>query len=451
MLHKKIKTNLPNLNNYNKNKIIKIKEIITNNKNLPYYLKKENKYHTPKIYKSRNKFKLLDSNKTISTNLNTINNNNNYYNNNNKLFSLDEIYAYLYNNPIKENKKINTKKRILSSRPYFNNKNINNNISNNNILIYKKKDYFSKINEIKKKSININYKSPLIHNLYSDFLINKYNTIDFHIDSFKEKQIKINNIKHKKIKNNDNKKYNNEIYDDFKDINLKEKEILDTIKGFLGAKDNKLNQVKTKEDPLFEGIENKINYILDINILPNFKNNLVNINCDENICNNYIESGIQHYLSKVRVKYQREKDKVNYHKSKTIKNKNIDNNKEEKKINNNKINDENNLDDNDNNSDNLKTERDEENNNEINNKENKDNDNENDNDNDNDNEEEKNNEKNESSKNKDKDYKLTLYEYEDFFINKYIRYEKVNLNFDKCKKIVYKQVPKKIINININF
>ena len=34
MLHKKIKNYLPNLNNYNKNKIIKIKEIITNNKNL---------------------------------------------------------------------------------------------------------------------------------------------------------------------------------------------------------------------------------------------------------------------------------------------------------------------------------------------------------------------------------------------------------------------------------
>ena len=99
---------------------------------------------------------------------------------------------------------------------------------------------------ILKNSININYKSPLIHNLYTDYLINKYNIIDLHINSFKEKQIKINNKKHKKIKNIDNKKNKSELYDDFKDINLEEKEILDTIKGFLGAKDNKLNQIKTK-------------------------------------------------------------------------------------------------------------------------------------------------------------------------------------------------------------
>ena len=387
MLHKK--SFLPNLNK--KNKIIKIKEIITINKNLPYYLQKENKYHTPKIYKSRNKFKLLDSNKTISTNLNTINNfytqNNNY---NHKLFSLDEIYAYLYNNPIKENK-INTKKRILSSRAYFNNnKNYNNN--NSNILIYKKKEYFSKINDIKKKHININYKSPLIHNLYSDFLINKYNTIDFHIDSFKEKQLKINNKK-QKLKINENKKNKSEFYDDFKDINLEEKEILNTIKGFLGAKDNKLNQVKTKEDPLFEGIENKINYILDINILPNFKNNLININCDENICNNYIGSGIQHYLSKVRVKYQREKDKV-FQKANSIKNINS-------KENNDNNNNENNL----NNDDNKLNKKNEENNNEINNNDN----NENKENKNNENENEKNNEINENNKNKYKDYKLTLY------------------------------------------
>ena len=433
MLHKK--SFLPNLNK--KNKIIKIKEIITINKNLPYYLQKENKYHTPKIYKSRNKFKLLDSNKTISTNLNTINNfytqNNNY---NHKLFSLDEIYAYLYNNPIKENK-INTKKRILSSRIYFNNnKNYNNNGNNSNVLIYKKKEYFSKINDIKKKHININYKSPLVHNLYSDFLINKYNTIDFHIDSFKEKQLKINNKK-QKLKINENKKNKSEFYDDFKDINLEEKEILNTIKGFLGAKDNKLNQVKTKEDPLFEGIENKINYILDINILPNFKNNLININCNENICNNYIGSGIQHYLSKVRVKYQREKDKV-FQKANSIKN---INNKENN-------NNENNLNDDENKS---KIEKNEENNNEINNNENKENNNnENEDDKNNENENEKNKETNENNKNKDKDYKLTLYEYEDFFINKYVRYEKVKLSIDKCKKIIYKQVPKKNINIHIN-
>ena len=433
MLHKK--SFLPNLNK--KNKIIKIKEIITINKNLPYYLQKENKYHTPKIYKSRNKFKLLDSNKTISTNLNTINNfytqNNNY---NHKLFSLDEIYAYLYNNPIKENK-INTKKRILSSRIYFNNnKNYNNNDNNSNVLIYKKKEYFSKINDIKKKHININYKSPLVHNLYSDFLINKYNTIDFHIDSFKEKQLKINNKK-QKLKINENKKNKSEFYDDFKDINLEEKEILNTIKGFLGAKDNKLNQVKTKEDPLFEGIENKINYILDINILPNFKNNLININCNENICNNYIGSGIQHYLSKVRVKYQREKDKV-FQKANSIKN---INNKENN-------NNENNLNDDENKS---KIEKNEENNNEINNNENKENNNnENEDDKNNENENEKNKETNENNKNKDKDYKLTLYEYEDFFINKYVRYEKVKLSIDKCKKIIYKQVPKKNINIHIN-
>ena len=430
MLHKK--SFLPNLNN--KNKIIKIKEIITINKNLPYYLQKENKYHTPKIYKSRNKFKLLDSNKTISTNLNTINNfytqNNNY---NHKLFSLDEIYAYLYNDPIKEYKKINTKRRILSSRTNFNNKN---NDNNSNILIYKKKDYFSKINEIKKKAININYKSPLIHNLYSDFLINKYNTIDFHIDSFKEKQLKINNKK-QKLKINENKKNKSEFYDDFKDINLEEKEILNTIKGFLGAKDNKLNQVKTKEDPLFEGIENKINYILDINILPNFKNNLININCNENICNNYIGSGIQHYLSKVRVKYQREKDKV-FQKANSIKN---INNKE-----NNNNNENNNNENNLNNDENKLNKKNEENNNEINNNDN----NENKENKNNENENEKNKENNENNKNKDKDYKLTLYEYEDFFINKYVRYEKVKLSIDKCKKIIYKQVPKKNINIHIN-
>ena len=430
MLHKK--SFLPNLNN--KNKVIKIKEIITINKNLPYYLQKENKYHTPKIYKSRNKFKLLDSNKTISTNLNTINNFYTQNNNNNKhkLFSLDEIYAYLYNNPIKENK-INTKKRILSSRIYFNNnKNYNNNDNNSNVLIYKKKEYFSKINDIKKKHININYKSPLVHNLYSDFLINKYNTIDFHIDSFKEKQLKINNKK-QKLKINENKKNKSEFYDDFKDINLEEKEILNTIKGFLGAKDNKLNQVKTKEDPLFEGIENKINYILDINILPNFKNNLININCSENICNNYIGSGIQHYLSKVRVKYQREIDKV-FQKENSIKN---INNKENNDNNNN----ENNL-----NNDENKSKKNEENNNEINNNDN----NENKENKNNENENEKNNEINENNKNKDKDYKLTLYEYEDFFINKYVRYEKVKLSIDKCKKIIYKQVPKKNINIHIN-
>ena len=168
--------------------------------------------------------------------------------------------------------------------------------------------------------------------------------------------------------------------------------------------------------------------------MPNFKNNLININCSENICNNYIGSGIQHYLSKVRVKYQREKDKV-FQKANSIKN---INNKENNDNNNN----ENNL-----NNDENKSKKNEENNNEINNNDN----NENKENKNNENENEKNNEINENNKNKDKDYKLTLYEYEDFFINKYVRYEKVKLSLDdKCKKIIYKQVPKKNINIHIN-
>ena len=69
-----------------------------------------------------------------------------------------------------------------------------------------------------------------------------------------------------------------------------------------------------KREQYFDGIENQINFLFDFNNVAHFKNRLFNLNNKEDtakyLCkhNNFIDEGILVYLNIMRFKLQKEKD-----------------------------------------------------------------------------------------------------------------------------------------------
>ena len=91
--------------------------------------------------------------------------------------------------------------------------------------------------------------------------------------------------------------------------------ILKKIKNLLINQDRKY-VFGNETDKFFKKKENQINYLFDIKILPNFRNNLLKENgysfqekLDEE---NYVESRTWKYLNKAKIKIQKYKDDRKY-------------------------------------------------------------------------------------------------------------------------------------------
>ena len=227
--------------------------------------------------------------------------------------------------------------------------------------------------------------APQIHEMRYEYIINKFQK---NIIEQKEKVIKIQKglrSQEEIIEGKDSVPY----YD------VKEAKLKKEIYNLLSARGNKLNQIKVKPEKFYESFENQINFIQDINIVPYFKNNLINYFHETDkaglLCKyqNFIEHGIIQYLNVLKVKTQREKDEEE-EKKKNEGNEVIEK-KEEKEI------------DVDNIEQLLLTQK------------------------------LKKSEVSEEEKKKN----VNLYELEDFFIHKYVRYDSINISNLHAKQVIF--------------
>ena len=226
--------------------------------------------------------------------------------------------------------------------------------------------------------------APQIHEMRSEYIINKFQK---NIIEQKEKVIKIQKglrSQEEIIESKDTVPY----YD------VKEAKLKKEIYNLLSAKGNKLNQIKVKPEQFYESFENQINFIQDINIVPYFKNNLINYFHETDkaglLCQypNFIEHGIIQYLNVLKVKTQREKDEEE--EKKKNEGNEVKEKKEEKEV------------DVDNIEQLLLTQ------------------------------ELKSSEVSEEEKKKN----VNLYELEDFFIHKYVRYDSINISNLHAKQVI---------------
>lgn len=105
-----------------------------------------------------------------------------------------------------------------------------------------------------------------------------------------------------------------EMYDTFIIEDPVEVELKQTIRNFLISKDNKLNQISMSKDPFFDLIENKVNYTFDVFIVPHIKNIIRHypVTKDNQIdyfnTKNNLTPEISRYLYLRKFKLQKEKD-----------------------------------------------------------------------------------------------------------------------------------------------
>ena len=229
------------------------------------------------------------------------------------------------------------------------------------------KDYTDFIERKNKLFFNINYNSPYIHKMSSNYLIDN----NF-LNLPGLKAIK------KKLKKRRKKDEEEEEEEELKQIEIEKKDKMEemsidlqhykkSIKVFL-TDETKLNQVAFHEE-FFDSFVNKINFLYDGRRFPTIKNNLKKIVIEfGNVAAyewnklNMIEVSTLLYLHKLKVKIQRELDEIHegnkeiqfkinrdigkynysYKKRKKIKNKNSSKTKNEEKIEENKNNNENN-------------------------------------------------------------------------------------------------------------
>ena len=345
------------------NNIYKLKEIISPKKNIPYY------YSQTNIINNSNNLSLrknINYNSSFNSNNFTSRPKSTISNNFSPIFSHHSYKSMIDNYGIKnyEKKTLKNKQKKLSyllkkpkNSQYL--QKIRYSVFDKELLNKKMKPLYylhekikiesdsSSENEPKKKpSLAIpqpqreDYKQKVIQrksfinpgNFENPFL--RHVSVVIMLDKIEKEKEKKQAIIERKI-------FNFEVYDIVPNKSLEDMKILDNIKNFLTAKDNKLNQTLVKNDSFYSKFENKVNFLYDMNLIPNFKNNLGNFlkNVDDEIyiiCNNYIDHGISVYLNKLKVKIQKRKDeklkKINL-KNRKIDLKNIKklNNEEEKK------------------------------------------------------------------------------------------------------------------------
>jgi hypothetical protein len=419
-----VNTSLKNNQNKKKpkNNIFKLQEIISPKKNIPYYYSQTNIINNNSNFSLRKKLNYNSSNNnftsrpksSISNNFSPIYSHisfksmlNNYNKNNDiNIKNKQKKLSYLLRKTPKNSHFLQKIRYSAFDKELLNKKmkplyyiyekiKIESEPSSENEHIKKhslampqpeREDYKQKVNQ-RKSFINPGiYENPFLRHVSVVIMLDK-------IEKEKEKK---QAIIERKI-------FNVEVYDKVPNKSLEDMKILDNIKNFLTAKDSKLNQALVKNDIFYSKFENKVNFLYDINLVPNFKNNLVNNflkNVDDEIyiiCNNYIDHGINIYLNKLKVKIQKRKDE------KLIKSKKIDLtkiknlNEEKQKYYNNLIKDDYNILD-----DYIKQKK-----NLIN------------------------------SPEQIKNYDETIYELNDFFENKYIKYKNVKFTNERIKEKIF--------------
>ena len=381
--------------NYNINcSFFKIDEKIISQRQADYYYNKNyNNYNKNTIFVDKN-VQTIDVFKNKIKKIYNINeNNNNIKKIHNKYYSLNnQDFNNVFNkqNNLKRKNFINN---LLNLSPDSNKKKIK---LKNSILIPNKNRnknsfFLSSSKILNKNNSNFTFKigneSFLNHEISTNYLINKY------LKENLEKKVKF------KIKSLEIDFDEAEFKDKFNDFNYYDIKLLEKIKNFLRAKDSKFNQEKINLN-FYKNFQNRVNFLFDMNIIPCFKNNLNKkfINEKNQICNNFIEPGIAYYLNQIRVEKQKKIDEKN--KNLLIQNKNDNKNDNNNNNNNNKENIENSFEK-------LK--------NQIL------------------------NEIIEDKKEKiiELENKENRYEFEDFFVNKYQRFENVNLCNEKEKIIIF--------------
>lgn len=167
-------------------------------------------------------------------------------------------------------------------------------------------NYLSHIQRATEMIINTSKFAPLVHEIRSQFIISKFE------EEMKSQREKI--IHAQRTLRNDEEA--NESRDVVCDFDVSESRLKYKIKQLLTSKGNKLNQALLKREHYFDGVEKQVNYLFDFYNVPHFKNNLFNLNHKEDtakcLCehNNFIDEGILVYLNIMRYKLQKEKDET---------------------------------------------------------------------------------------------------------------------------------------------
>ena len=281
-----------------------------------------------RIANSVNEFLYSSINSKINNNNNynsKINNNNSNPKNNNTIFNKNIVNNNKRNlllNSIEVNKNDYPRYIFLSKIFKLKKAKLKKNFINRNILQsnskskpkqndYKIKntiDYKNYINKRAKLSYNTNFESSFVHKIKSEYMILRMKK-KYPIKSDKE----LDNI----YKDEDEDIIELEGKDVVEESILNNNKIFGKIKNVLFNQNLKYKLGKeTKE--FFETKENKINFLYDICLLPNFKNNLIAKNENGYIflpkleTENYIDCITWRYLNKAKFRLQKIKDDPNF-------------------------------------------------------------------------------------------------------------------------------------------
>ena len=212
---------------------------------------------------------------------------------------------------IKSNKKANNQRRIRLNK-VFEKISSDDDIPKINTIkpSIKAKSSRTKISNIKeynhyiinklKANYNKKYDSSFYHNLNSDYLI-----------KFIEKKNKYI-LKHAKQYESEKKsgEFEKEEKDKVDDKNLGIVKLSNEIRDYL-INQNKNSLIGKEAINFYSKKENIINFLYDINLLPNLRNNLLKLTYDSNKLNqiNFIDHNSVRYLNIAKVKIQKNKDK----------------------------------------------------------------------------------------------------------------------------------------------
>ena len=203
-----------------------------------------------------------------------------------KFIRLSSVFEKNFNNDLIS---INTIKPCIKEKSF-----------NNRIEIDKK--YNDYINNRLKKNYNKNFDSSYVHKLNSDFMI----------EIIEKKSRNILNIYKKYLNNKKIIEPKLEEKDEVDDKNLGKIKLFTRIRNYL-INQNKEDVIGKETRIFYENKENRINFLDDINLIPHFKNNLVNSTLDiDKLANiNYIEHNTLRNLNISRINIQKHKDYKN--------------------------------------------------------------------------------------------------------------------------------------------
>ena len=172
------------------------------------------------------------------------------------------------------------------------------------------KDYDDFIEKKNKIFFNPNFNSPFIHEMNSNYMVNK-NLLKKIQSGFKTTKLKIK-IKNRKEKDEE---FELELKDKMEEISIELENYKKEIKIFL-TDEIKLNQIYINEK-FFDSFTNKINFLFDDRKYPTIKNNLNKIKVEIKTTGGYewnrlnmIELPTLTYLHKLKAKIQRELDEI---------------------------------------------------------------------------------------------------------------------------------------------